>query len=48
MPSSIAAIVPILCVVAAAIAAMLAEALRDPGERWPIAGLGVIGLPGPA
>ena len=46
MPSSIAAIVPILCVVAAAIAAMLAEALRDPGERWPIAGLGVIGLAG--
>ena len=38
------AIVPILCVVAAGIAALLAEAVREPGERAPIAGLGVIGL----
>ena len=38
------AIVPIMCVVAAGIAALLAEALREPGERVPIAGLGVIGL----
>ena len=41
---SLTAIVPILCVVAAGLAAMLAEALRDRGERLPIAGLGVIGL----
>ncbi len=38
------AVVPILCVVAAGIAALLAEALRQPGERLPIAGLGIIGL----
>ncbi len=44
MPSSLNAIVPIMCVVAAGIAALLAEALRQPGERVPIAGLGVIGL----
>ena len=45
---SLTAIVPILCVVAAALAAMLAEALRDKGERLPIAGLGIIGLAGAA
>jgi NADH-quinone oxidoreductase subunit N len=44
LSSSFNAIVPIMCVVAAAIAALLAEALRRPGERLPIAGLGVIGL----
>ncbi len=44
MSSSFNAIVPILCVVAAAIAALLAEAFRRPGERLPIAGLGIIGL----
>src|SRR5512138_4017170 len=44
MPSSFNAIVPMLCVVAAGIAALLAEALREPGERMPIAGLGIIGL----
>jgi NADH-quinone oxidoreductase subunit N len=38
------AIVPIVCVVAAGIAALLAEAVRKPGERLPIAGLGIIGL----
>jgi NADH-quinone oxidoreductase subunit N len=38
------AVVPIICVVAAGIASLLAEALREPGERVPIAGLGTIGL----
>lgn len=40
------AIVPMLCVTAAAIAAMVAEAFRAPGERMPIAPLGAIGLVG--
>ncbi|MGE3958070.1 MAG: NADH-quinone oxidoreductase subunit N [Vicinamibacterales bacterium] len=40
------AIVPLLCVVAAAIAAMVAEAFRTKGERMPIAPLGLIGLVG--
>ncbi len=44
--TSIHAIVPMACVVAAAIAAMVAEAFRTPGERMPIAPLGVIGLIG--
>lgn len=44
--STFAAIVPILCVTAAGIAAMLAEALREPGERMPIHGLGLVGLAG--
>jgi len=43
---SLNAIVPMTCVTAAAIAAMVAEAFRDPGERMPIAGLGVVGLVG--
>ncbi|MEQ1912045.1 MAG: NADH-quinone oxidoreductase subunit N, partial [Vicinamibacterales bacterium] len=43
---NIHAIVPLLCVVAAAIAAMVAEAFRTPGERMPIAPLGIIGLVG--
>jgi NADH-quinone oxidoreductase subunit N len=34
------------CVTAAGIAAMVAEAFRDPGERMPIAGLGAVGLVG--
>jgi NADH-quinone oxidoreductase subunit N len=38
------AVVPFACVTAAAIASMVAEAFRDPGERMPIAGLGVVGL----
>jgi NADH-quinone oxidoreductase subunit N len=42
------AIVPMACVIAAAIAAMVAEAFRKPGERVPIAPLGVIGLIGAA
>jgi NADH-quinone oxidoreductase subunit N len=41
-----AAIIPIVIVALAAIAAMLAEAFRQPGERMPIAGLGLIGLAG--
>jgi NADH-quinone oxidoreductase subunit N len=45
---NIHAIVPLLCVVAAAIAAMVAEAFRTPGERMPIAPLGIIGLVGAA
>jgi NADH-quinone oxidoreductase subunit N len=45
-PSAFTAIVPILCVTAAGLAALFAEALRKPGERMPIAGLGIIGLVG--
>src|SRR5437762_1220713 len=48
MISSLNAIVPMLCVTAAGLAAMVAEAFRDPGERMPIAGLGVVGLLGAA
>ena len=36
------------CVTAAAIAAMIAEAFREPGERMPIGPLGAIGLVGAA
>jgi NADH-quinone oxidoreductase subunit N len=43
-----AAAIPIVIVVLSAIAAMLAEAFRQPGERMPIAGLGLIGLVGAA
>jgi NADH-quinone oxidoreductase subunit N len=39
------AIIPILIVSLTACAALLAEAFRQPGERMPIAGLGLIGLP---
>jgi NADH-quinone oxidoreductase subunit N len=48
MISSFNAIVPMTCVAAAAIAAMTAEAFREPGERIPIGPLGVIGLAGAA
>jgi NADH-quinone oxidoreductase subunit N len=48
MMQSLNAIVPMACVTAAGIAAMVAEAFRDPGERMPIAGLGVVGLIGAA
>ena len=48
MLSSINAVVPMLCVTAAAIAAMTAEAFRRPGERMPIGPLGVVGLAGAA
>jgi NADH-quinone oxidoreductase subunit N len=44
--NGIAATIPILIVVLSAIAAMLAEAFRHPGERMPIWGLGLIGLTG--
>jgi NADH-quinone oxidoreductase subunit N len=43
-----AATIPIIIVVLAAIAAMLAEAIRHPGERMYIAGFGLIGLVGAA
>jgi len=46
--TSLNAIVPMLCVTAAGLAAMVAEAFRDPGERMPIAGLGIVGLVGAA
>jgi len=48
MMSSLSAIVPMSCVVAAAIAAMTAESFRAPGERMPIGPLGIIGLTGAA
>ena len=48
MTSSLNAIVPMACVTAAGIAAMVAEAFRDSGERMPIAGLGAVGLVGAA
>ena len=43
-----AAVIPIVIVALSAAAAMLAEAFRQPGERMPIAGLGLIGLSGAA
>ena len=43
---TMSAIVPVACVVAAGIAAMMAEAFRTPGEPMPIGPLGVIGLVG--
>jgi NADH-quinone oxidoreductase subunit N len=43
-----AAAIPIIIVVLSAIAAMLAEAIRHPGERMYIAGFGLIGLTGAA
>ncbi|HWW87263.1 MAG TPA: NADH-quinone oxidoreductase subunit N [Vicinamibacterales bacterium] len=46
MMAAFNAVVPFACVTAAAIASMVAEAFRDPGERMPIAGLGVVGLLG--
>src|SRR5215213_1205162 len=48
MMSSMNAIVPMACVTAAGIAAMVAEAFRDPGERMPIGGLGLVGFIGAA
>jgi NADH-quinone oxidoreductase subunit N len=42
--SSYAAVVPIVCVWLGGLAAMLAEAYREPDERMPIGGLGIIGL----
>jgi NADH-quinone oxidoreductase subunit N len=43
-----AAVIPLVIVALSATAAMLAEAFRQPGERMPIAGLGLIGLAGAA
>jgi len=43
-----AAVIPMLIVALAGAFAMLAEAFRQPGERMPIAGLGLIGLVGAA
>src|SRR5262252_8553238 len=48
MTGSFNAIVPMACVTAAGVAAMVAEAFREPGERMPIGGLGVVGLIGAA
>ena len=48
MISSLNAVVPMACVAAAGIAAMVAEAFTAPGEKMPIAPLGVIGLIGAA
>ena len=48
MMSSFNAIVPMACVTAAGLAAMVAEAFRNPGERMPIAGLGIVGFVGAA
>jgi len=44
--NSFAATIPMLIVVLSAIAAMMAEAIRHPGERMYIAGFGLIGLVG--
>jgi NADH-quinone oxidoreductase subunit N len=46
MMSGLNAIVPMLCVAAAALAAMTAEAFRAPNEKMPIGPLGIIGLIG--
>src|SRR5262249_30126597 len=48
MLSSLSAAIPMTCLAAAAIAAMTAEAFREPGERMPIGPLGIIGLIGAA
>jgi NADH-quinone oxidoreductase subunit N len=48
MFSSFQAVVPMMCVAAAGIAAMTAEAFRAHDERMPIGPLGVIGLVGAA
>src|SRR5678810_766045 len=40
------AIVPMLSVTLAALACMAAEAFREPGERMPLGGLGIVGLIG--
>ena len=48
MFSSFHAVVPMLCVTAAGIAAMVAEAFRAKGEKMPIGPLGAVGLIGAA
>src|SRR5437762_4649058 len=42
--SGYAAVVPVVCVWLGGVASMLAEAFREPDERMPIAGLGIIGV----
>jgi NADH-quinone oxidoreductase subunit N len=46
--SDYTAIIPIVIVILSACACMIAEALRRPGERMPMAGFGLIGLVGAA
>jgi NADH-quinone oxidoreductase subunit N len=46
--SDYTAIIPIVIIVLSACAAMIGEAFRQPGERMPIAGFGLIGLAGAA
>ena len=46
--ASFDAVVPMLCVMMAALAVMGAEAFREPGERMPFGGLAIIGLVGAA
>jgi NADH-quinone oxidoreductase subunit N len=46
--SEFTALIPIVIIVLSACAAMIAEAFRQPGERMPIAGFGLIGLAGAA
>jgi NADH-quinone oxidoreductase subunit N len=46
--SDYTAIIPIVIIVLSGCAAMIAEAFRQPGERMPIAGFGLIGLVGAA
>src|SRR5919201_1939764 len=48
MTVSFQAVAPMACVIAAAVAAMLAEAFRNPGETMPIGWLGIVGLLGAA
>jgi NADH-quinone oxidoreductase subunit N len=48
MIGSFQAIGPMACIVAAGIAAMVAEAFRNPGETMPIGWLGIVGLLGAA
>src|SRR5918999_4035052 len=46
--SEFVAIIPMVIVLLSATAAIIAEAFRQPGERMPIAGFGIIGLVGAA
>ncbi len=46
MSPALNAVIPVICVALAGLTCMLAEAFRDPGERLPIGGLGIIGLVG--
>ena len=48
MANSFDALIPMVCVVLAALASMGAEAFRRKGDRLPIGGLGVVGLLGAA